>query len=310
VNVIVDAIVREADGVVGLRLAAADGAALPSWTPGAHIDLVLRPGLERQYSLCGDPLDRSYWRIAVLRETGGRGGSEWVHTRLRAGDVLQVRGPRNHFELVEADGYRFIAGGIGITPLLPMLCEAERRGVPWRFLYGGRSSGSMAFSGELARYGDRVELRPEDQFGLLDIPSFLGAPRPGIGIYCCGPERLIGAVETSSAGWPEGALHVERFRAPAAPPDPSRSGFEIVLAKSGMTATVSPTETIIDALDRLGVHVPRSCGEGTCGTCLTAVIEGIPEHRDSFLMGRKRAANDAMCLCCSRAQTPRLVLNL
>jgi ferredoxin-NADP reductase len=309
-NVVVGAITREADGVLSIVFASPDGKELPAWTPGAHIDLLLQPGLERQYSLCGDPGERSRWRIAVLREVASRGGSEWMHTKLRPGDVLRVRGPRNHFEVADAVSYLFVAGGIGITPLLPMIREVERRGAPWRFLYGGRSFKSMAFCEELAAYGDRVELRPEDCFGMLDLQRFLGAPRPGVGIYCCGPERLLAAVEALGASWPEGALHVERFRAAPRSPDEAKRGFDIVLAKSGITATVGPTESIIEALDRIGVHVPRSCGEGTCGTCLTPVIEGIPDHRDSFLMGKKRAANNVICVCCSRAQTPRLVLNI
>lgn len=311
----VERIAHAAENVIALDLGAAGGAVLPAWSPGAHVDLLLEGGLERQYSLCGDPDDRRRWRVAVLREPDSRGGSAWLHTRLRVGDTLRVRGPRNHFPLVDAAGYLFIAGGIGITPLLPMIGAAKRRGACWSLLYGGRSIGSMAFAAELAQHGERVHICPEDRCGLLDLDTWLAVPAAGVAVYCCGPERLLQAVEARCAGWPEGALHVERFRprpgalqgADAQSPE---GAFEVVLARSGLACTVAPGQTIIDALDRAGVHVSRSCGEGTCGTCLTPVIEGIPDHRDSFLMGKKRAANQAICVCCSRALGARLVLDL
>jgi ferredoxin-NADP reductase len=310
IRIAVDAITQEAEGVVGISFVAEDQHDLPVWTPGAHIDLLLSGNLERQYSLCGDPSDRRHWRIAVLREPKSRGGSDWLHSRLRRGDILHARGPRNHFELVDAGSYLYIAGGIGITPLLPMLREADIRAVPWRLLYGGRNRQSMAFSDELTRYGERVRICPEDQYGLLNLKEFLGEPRGALAIYCCGPERLIEAVEALCEEWPDGAVHVERFQARPGALDGVSAPFKLVLAKANITCTVRADESIIDALDRVGVYVPRSCGEGTCGTCLTPVIEGIPDHRDSFLMGKKRAANNAMCVCCSRSKTPRLVLNL
>jgi len=310
IDVVVASIADAAEGVRSIVLRAVDGADLPPWQAGAHIDLLLNPELERHYSLCGDPGDRSCWRIAVLKEAAGRGGSDWVHSRLSPGDVLKVRGPRNHFELVVAQSYLFIAGGIGITPLLPMMREVEQRGASWRLLYGGRSRRSMAFCAEVDAYGERVAVRPEDQFGLLDLKGFLGAPRADVAIYVCGPERLLAAVEALGESWPADALHVERFRPRPQSVESVARDFDVVLAKSGITAAVGPNESIIDALDRVGVHVPRSCGEGTCGTCLTPVLEGIPDHRDSFLMGKKRAANNALCVCCSRSLTPRLVLNL
>jgi ferredoxin-NADP reductase len=309
-SLVVQEIRREAEGVIGIRLAAMGVLDLPAWTPGAHIDVLLPDGRERQYSLCGDPGDRRQWQIAVLREVLGRGGSEWLHSRLREGDVLRVRGACNNFALVEADAYLFVAGGIGITPLLPMTRELNRRGVPWRLLYGGRSRRSMAFTHELAAQGELVRIRPEDECGLLDLEAFLGEPRHGVVIYCCGPERLLRAMEAVCERWPEGTLHVERFRPSPGALEGVNGAFDVVLAKTGITCRVGPDESIIDALEKAGVYVPRSCGEGTCGTCLTPVTAGIPDHRDSFLRGKKRAANNAICVCCSRSQTPRLVLNL
>lgn len=308
--VIAEAIVQQAEGVIALDLVAQDGSPLPAWTPGAHIDLIFDEQFERHYSLCGDPSERRRWRVGVLREPAGRGGSEWLHERLQVGDVLRARAPRNHFALEPAESYVLVAGGIGITPLLPMIRELNRRGTDWRLLYGGRKRASMGFLPELEAYGERVSISPEDEFGVLDLKTWIGDPQPGVGVYCCGPERLLDAVELQCAGWPDGALHIERFRPRSGALEGVAGSFELVLLSTGKSCIVGPNETIIDAIDRLGLHVPRSCGEGTCGTCITAVVEGIPDHRDSFLMGKKRAANKTICVCCSRALTPRLVLDL
>jgi ferredoxin-NADP reductase len=308
-DLVVETVREVAQGVVEISLRHPQSIGLPSWTPGAHIDLIVDGRLERHYSLCGDPADSLRWRIAVLRETTGRGGSEWIHANLRAGDVVRVRGPRNNFALVEASEYLFIGGGIGITPLLALIREVAARGLPWRLLYGGRTRSSMAYVEELQSLGPNVEVRPQDVHGLLDLGAWLGEPRPDVAVYCCGPEKLIEAVEKQCAAWPEDSLHVERFRPREV--EPSTSGtFQVILDKSGRSCSVGPDESIIDALDRIGVYVPRSCGEGTCGTCLTRVLQGTPEHRDSFLVGRKRASNDAMCVCCSRSLTSTLVLDL
>jgi ferredoxin-NADP reductase len=310
IPLVVESITREAEGVISIGLSAADGGALPAWTPGAHVDLLLDARIERQYSLCGDTNEPRRWRVAVLREPASRGGSAWLHERLQVGDRLLASPPRNHFALEPADAYVLVAGGIGITPLLPMVRELARQGAKWRLLYGGRKRASMAFICELERYGERVRVEPEDEHGLLDLERWIGPPGTAVGVYCCGPEALLAAVESQCRDWPEGALHVERFRPrPAIQPGDDGS-FELILGRSGRSCVVAPHETILDALDRLGVHVPRSCGEGTCGTCLTAVLEGTPDHRDSFLMGKKRAANDAICVCCSRSRMPRLVLDL
>jgi len=180
-----------AEDVVALYLTAPDGSDLPAWSPGAHVDLVLDDGVMRQYSLCGDIRDVAMWRIAVLREAVGRGGSKHVHDALAAGTPVQVRGPRNRFGLVEADRYLFIAGGIGITPILPMIAAVEAAGREWRLLYGGRQRTSMAFLEELSRNGSRVSIQPQDESGLLDLDSVLDAPEPDTAVYCCGPEALL-----------------------------------------------------------------------------------------------------------------------
>ncbi|MFI8214876.1 PDR/VanB family oxidoreductase [Streptomyces sp. NPDC085932] len=296
-----------ADGVLALTLRHPLGEPLPVWEPGAHLDVVLGPGLERQYSLCGEPADRSAWRIAVLREVAGRGGSAHVHEQVREGDKVRVRGPRNTFRLEPAPRYRFVAGGIGITPILPMLAAAEAAGAPWTLLYGGRTRRSMAFTGELARYGDRVTLAPQDETGLLDLPSVLDDVPEGTLVYCCGPGPLLDAVE---ARCPSGVLRVERFR----PKEPQESGadgaFEVELARSGRTLTVAPDVSVLDAVRAAGVEVLYSCTEGTCGTCETDVLAGEPDHRDSVLTEEERAAGETMLICVSRCRGGRLVLDL
>ncbi|WP_128437267.1 PDR/VanB family oxidoreductase [Streptomyces cyaneus] len=296
-----------ADGVLALTLRHPLGDELPAWEPGAHLDVVLGPELERQYSLCGDPADRNAWRIAVLREPDGRGGSAHVHEQLGQGDKVRVRGPRNHFALRPAPRYRFIAGGIGITPILPMLAAAEAAGAEWTLLYGGRTRRSMAFTEELSRYGGgRVTVAPQDETGLLDLASVLDDVPEGTLVYCCGPGPLLDAVE---ARCPAGLLHTERF-APKEQEDGENTEFEVELAQSGKTVTVSPDVSVLDAVRAAGVEVLFSCTEGTCGTCETDVLDGTPEHRDSVLTAEEQESGETMMICVSRCRGKRLVLDL
>jgi ferredoxin-NADP reductase len=300
-----------ADGVIVVTLRHPRGAQLPPWQPGAHVDLVLRDDLVRQYSLCGDPGDATRLQVAVLREPEGRGGSRYLHDELSEQSILRVRGPRNHFSLLPSKRYLFIAGGIGITPIVPMVAAAERAGAEWRLVYGGRTRASMAFREDLlARYGDKVSICPQDESGLLDLASLLAEPDGGTLVYCCGPEPLIAAVEATSAAWPAGALRVERF-SPKVFDDPLlRESFEVELRRSGMTLRVPPAKSILRAVEEAGIAVLSSCQEGTCGTCETAVLAGVPEHHDSLLTEDERAANDTMMICVSRSRTPKLVLDL
>jgi len=303
-------ITNEAHGVRSLELASADGDKMPQWEPGAHIDLLLSPDLERQYSLCGDPDDNSTWRVAVLREPESRGGSEWVHERLAVGDRIRVRGPRNNFHLVEETEYLFIAGGIGITPILPMIARCEANGVPWRLVYGGRAESSMAFADVLAVHGSKVTFWPQDSCGIIDLETLLGTPRENVGVYCCGPGVLLDAVEERCQSWPAGSLHLERFRPKAGALDGENTSFEVELEETGIVVSVGADESIVDALETAGVHVPTSCREGTCGTCETVVLDGTPDHRDSYLTEQEKQSNEVMMLCCSRAKCSRLVLDL
>lgn len=299
-----------AAGVVGVLLAAQNGGPLPQWEPGAHIDAVLPRGIERQYSLCSDPADQHRWRIAVSLEPDSRGGSRYIHEHLEPGDTVLIRGPRNNFPLVSADSYVFIAGGIGITPILPMVARSAMLGATWRLIYGGRSIGSMAFVDELARYGSQVVFWPQDRLGLIDLPAILASPSDGCRVYCCGPEALIAAAEQNSAHWPDGSFRYERFRSQPGATNGPDTPFDVYLAESGLTVHVDPGQTIADAVQVAGVDVLLSCGEGTCGTCETQVIDGVPDHRDSVLTPEERAANSTMMICCSRSLTPRLELDL
>jgi ferredoxin-NADP reductase len=300
----------EAAGVVSLTLRHPAGAPLPAWEPGAHIDVMPAEGLTRQYSLCGDPADRSAWRIAVLREPDGRGGSAYVHDELPEGASLRVRGPRNNFRLVPAPRYLFIAGGIGITPILPMTAAAEAAGAEWTLLYGGRTRASMAFSGQLAAYGGKVRIAPQDETGLLDLASYLAGEEPDTLVYCCGPEPLLNAVEEQCGTFRSGALHIERFKAKQTDAPAPTDSFELELRQSGLTLTVPPERSILQTVEAAGVQVLYSCTEGTCGTCETDILEGEADHRDSVLSADEQAANETMMICVSRCRGRRLVLDL
>ena len=284
-----------AEGVVQLRL---EGRDLPRWEPGAHIDLVLPSGLVRQYSLCGDPADTSSYTVATRLVEDGRGGSREVHEQVGVGTELEVRGPRNRFALVEAPAYVFVVGGIGITPVLPML-RALPEGADWRLLYVGRTPNSMPFLGELAEFGaDRVTVvsgrRPELGALLAELPE-------GAAVYCCGPEGLMAAVEER---FPD--VRLERF-APQAPLSGNAS-FEVELRRSGRTLTVPGDSTVLAAVRAELPNTLYSCEQGFCGTCQPRVLEGEVEHRDELLTDAERA--DSMLICVSRARSERLVLDL
>ena len=310
-DLVVEAVDVLADGVVALTLADPEGASLPPWTPGAHVDLILTPDLVRQFSLCGLPSDDRRIRVAVLRDPVSRGGSAYVHDRLTVGSRVRVRGPRNHFPLVGSLRYVFIAGGIGITPLLPMLAEASAVGADWRLVYLGRSRTTMAFLDELAAYGDRVTVVAKDESGRVDLATVLGTPSADTLVYCCGPERLLAEVEQQcSTGWAAGALHLERFAAKPNEDVMDNQAFELVLARSGLTIQVPADRSVFDAAQDAGVSVLGSCHEGICGTCEQVVLEGEVDHRDSVLSADEQASNETMMICVSRSRSGRLALDL
>ncbi len=311
-----------AEDVVEFTLESADGGRLPDWAPGAHIDVILPDGgagagLVRQYSLCGDRWRPYEYRIMVQREADGRGGSAALHDRVSEGDVLGFGGPRNNFRMAPAEEYLFIAGGIGITPLLPMIDQARRLEKPWRLLYLGRSArrlaaleelGEFGAEGELAAGGHRVTVHAADELGRADLERWRPSD-PAVRVFACGPARLLDAVE----GWgavPGGRTpRVERFTA-SAQGGASRTEFEVVAARSGVRAAVGAGESVVEALHRVGVDVITSCAQGVCGTCETDVLEGVPDHRDSLLDDAERALGSCMFPCVSRSREARLVLDL
>ncbi|MEU8526765.1 MULTISPECIES: PDR/VanB family oxidoreductase [Streptomyces] len=307
-----------AEGVAELRL---EGSGLPGWQPGAHIDLVLPSGLVRQYSLCGDPADTGAYTVAtrlIGEEQGGRGGSAEVHEHLHEGAEIQIRGPRNRFPLVQAPAYVFVAGGIGITPVLAMVRAAAAAGADWRLLYCGRSRATMPYVDEVEKLGleggrsetgvppdgvrGRTTVVAEDESGLPDL-GFLAGVAPETEVYCCGPDGLMDAV---SAAVPEGrAPRLERFSASA---PAGGTAFEVELRRSGRTVEVAAGQSVLAAVREQVPDVSYSCEQGFCGTCRQRVIAGEVEHRDELLTDAER--DDSMLICVSRCAGERLVLDL
>jgi ferredoxin-NADP reductase len=302
----------ETPDILVLDLVAADQGALPPWEPGAHVDLVLKSGKIRQYSLCGDPADPARYRIAVLREGAGRGGSLELHASATKGVTLAARGPRNHFELVEAPQYLFLAGGIGVTPILPMIRAADRASRPWRLVYGGRSRATMGFVTEIDEWhGGEVKLMPQDECGLPDIDALLSETRLGIAIYACGPAGMLKEVEAAANRYGlRGALHIERFSAPEGNIQVNNQAFEVELRQSGLILHVPADRSLGSVLQDADIPVSLSCQEGYCGSCETRVLDGEPDHRDSVLNEEEKAESRTMMVCVGRARSPRLVLDL
>jgi ferredoxin-NADP reductase len=301
---------QAADRVMSFVLTDPAGRELPSWSPGAHVELHLPSSITRQYSMSGDPADRRHWRIAVLLEEDSRGGSRYLHQQVTTGSELLVGPPRNNFPLTAASRYVFVAGGIGITPLLPMIAAAHAAGTDWRLHYGARSRERMAFTDEVAGYGGRGVLYPQDTAGLMPLDEILGPAADGAAVYCCGPEPLLLAVEERHRARRAGSLHVERFHPRAAVGSLAEEAFEVELSSTGTVVRVAPGQSILAALATAGIDLPSSCQEGTCATCETTVLEGQADHRDSVLSDEERVSGRTMMLCVSRARSPRLVLDL
>ncbi|PXX12563.1 vanillate O-demethylase ferredoxin subunit [Paraburkholderia tropica] len=289
---------------------------MPPFDAGAHINLRLGENLTRSYSLANSPVERHRYVIAVKREQEGRGGSCHVHDELRVGGEIPVEYPRHHFPLNESATHTIlIAGGIGITPIISMAARLEQLGRSWELHYTARSPAHAAFLQELKKYGDRVSLyffdgspEPDESQSKLDIASLVTGARPGTHLYCCGPGGMISEFESLTCDRPPDTIHVERF---AADGEVDMSGtFEVVLARSGERLRISENETILDVVLAHGVAVDHSCQEGVCGSCLVRVKEGVPDHHDYVLTSAERASNDRMLICCSRAKTPVLVLDI
>lgn len=306
----------EALDIVSLDLVPVNETALPTFSAGAHIDVHLPGGLVRQYSLCNPPGDAGYYRIAVLRDAHSRGGSQAVHEQLQEGCTLTISEPRNHFPLKDqAPFHLLLAGGIGITPLWAMAQELSRAGQPFQLHYCTRSRERTPFTDALAAspFAQQVHHHLDDGPATqkLDIAATLRHAPEGTHLYVCGPQGFIEAMLEAgrSAGWPEDRLHREYFG--AAPVAHATDGtFELELASDGRVIPVQANQTALAALLAAGIDIPMSCEQGVCGTCLTGVCAGTPDHRDQYLTDEERAANDQFLPCCSRALSPRLVLAL
>ena len=311
----VKAITYEAEGVVSLELRPLDGASLPPFTAGAHVELHLPSGIERSYSIASPEGDTGRYVVGVQKDQGSRGGSRFIHDELRPGAELVISAPRNNFALDEAAEHTLlIAGGIGVTPIWCMTQRLAALGRSFELVYAARSRRRAAFLAEIVALlgenapGLRLHFDEEQGGRPLDMAAVVRRARPGAHLYCCGPLPMLAAFEQATAHLPAETIHVEYFE-PKAAADLS-GGFEVVLARSGRSFTIAPGKTILDTLQDAGLDVACSCLEGVCGTCETAVLEGEPEHRDSVLSPKERESNRTMMICCSGARTPKLVLDL
>ena len=306
----------EAVDICTFELVAADGGPLPAFSAGSHVDVQLPGGITRQYSLCNDPTESHRYLIGVLRDPASRGGSKAMHELVEEGQVLTISAPKNHFPLAhEARRHVLLAGGIGVTPVLCMAERLANAGADFEMHYCTRSLERTAFHQRIAgsSFAPRVQFHFDDGAAdqKLDIAALLAVPASGVHLYVCGPKGFMDAVlgTARTRGWSEAQLHYEFFAGEVARSD-SDASFEVKLASSGKIVVVPADKTVIQALAEVGVDVPFSCEQGVCGTCLTRVIEGVPDHKDMYLTPEEQAANDQFLPCCSRAKTPRLVLDL
>ncbi|WP_437881192.1 PDR/VanB family oxidoreductase [Pseudomonas sp. LRF_L74] len=305
-------LVAEAKGAMVVELRDPAGGELPAFTPGAHIELHLPENRVRQFSLCNDSRERDRYQVGVGLSPSSRGGSRYVHQSLRVGDLIQVSAPRNNFPLaMDAPGHVFFAGGIGITPILSMIhwCEANRR--PWHLYYLARSRQRAAFLEQLKVYGERVTLHADDEAnGLFDVAGTVAALAASDHLYTCGPMPLMLAVEAAAQGRPDANVHFEWFTPRQFDRPANEERFTVKLAKTGLSLEVPPDKSILEVLEANGVKVENSCREGTCASCETCVLSGIPDHRDSVLTAAERQNNATMMICVSRARSSTLELDL
>lgn len=312
-TVLVADVCAEAKDVVTLELRAIGGGELPTFTPGAHLDLHLPNGLVRNYSLTNDWRERDRYVIGVGRAADSCGGSSYVHSKIRAGEQLKISPPRNNFPLDGASrSFLFIAGGIGITPIMAMIrwCVANQKS--WRLIYAARSRQRTAFYEELcALAADRVHFHFDDEAGqVLDVAQAISSWTEGESVYCCGPAPLMEAVETLTGHLPEGTVRFEWFTVPESDEPRASSSFTVKLERSGVEFEVPEHKSILEVLEEHGFEIPFSCREGLCGTCVTNVCEGDPDHRDYVLSDEERESGKMMTICCSRSKSATLTLDL
>jgi tetrachlorobenzoquinone reductase len=305
----------EAESINSYELVAPGGGDLVRFTAGSHIDLHLSNGMIRSYSLVNDQAERSRYVIAVNKDAASRGGSSFVHEKLRAGDIVTISHPKNNFALTENAAHSvLIAGGIGITPLLSMIRRLERLGRSWELFYAARTRASAAFLDELNAFRPDIQANVHFNFDqeppakMLDLKAIVRSAPHDSHLYCCGPASMLEAFEAAATDRPADHVHVEYFKAREKPA--AEGGFEVKLARSGRTIAIPADKTILDAVLDAGIAVNYACTEGVCGTCETRVIEGVPDHRDLFLSQEEHAAGRTMMICCSGSKSPTLVLDL
>jgi vanillate O-demethylase ferredoxin subunit len=303
----------ETPDIASFVLAAKEEEPLPSFAAGAHIDVEIRPGLVRQYSLSALPDARGHYHIGVLRDASSRGGSLAMH-QLRVGDEVRISAPKNHFGLVRGAAMTLLlAGGIGLTPLLAMARQLKADGAAFELHYCARSLAQAAFLDQLATFEDRAVLHFDDgpETNKLDIDGVLSR-HPGAHVYVCGPAGFMNWIFDGAErlGFDPTRLHREVFAPGPIEPRDGFGSFQVRLARSGRTIEVSAEQSIARALMDKGLSIPTSCESGVCGTCLTTVLEGVPDHRDFYLSKAEKARGDQMLLCCSRSKSPLLTLDL
>jgi len=311
-DVVVQRRMDAATDIIGLELASRDGSPLPPYDAGAHVDVRVKSGLIRQYSLTGDPADRSVYRLGILLDPKSRGGSSAIHAQFQEGHALRIGPPRNNFPLrTDAAHTILFAGGIGITPMLGMAHALQTAGASWEMHYCGRTADRLAFTDELGRFGGKVQVHVDSGPAAqrLDIDGVLAGAAPDRHLYACGPNGFMDFVVASAQRheWQAENIHLERFGAEV---DTDGAPFTVVAQKSGIRFDVQPGETIAQKLADHGIPVQVSCQSGVCGTCLTRVIEGMPDHRDLVQTDPEKASNARITVCCSRSKTRKLVLDL
>lgn len=314
IEVRVEKKVIEAEGIVSLELRATGGVALPAFSAGAHIDVHLPNGLVRQYSLCNAPDDRGRYLIAVLREVQSRGGSAAVHDAVAEGETLKISLPKNHFPLAAASRSLLIAGGIGVTPMLAMAYELYASGSHFEMHYCARSESRAAFRQALVEspFSRDIRFYFDDRGELLPVDNLLNAPGHDVHLYVCGPAGFIEFVKASAKrlGWQDRNVHFEFFGAPQSENEQPGAAFEIEIASTGTRMAVPEGCSAAEVLYENGFEIPLSCEQGVCGTCVTRILAGVPDHRDLYLTDEERARNDKFMPCCSRALSKVLVLDL
>ncbi len=311
----VNKITQEAEDIRSYELVDPDGRLLPMFTAGGHVDVELPNGLARQYSLSNDPRDVDRYVVAVLREPVGRGGSAYMHDTLKEGDMLTIGTPRNNFPLIEdASHHIMLAGGIGVTPMLAMARELSQRGESFELHYCTRTPAKTAFMKEIqgSAFADNIHFHhdngnPADG---LDIAGLLKEVRPGAHVYYCGPTGFMHACEQASQHWPRGTVHFEFFSVDATVEHGEDAAFQVEIASTGQILHVPADKSIVDVLRANGIDVETMCEEGICGTCATVLLEGEPDHRDFVLDDEEKARGEFIMVCCSRAKSPLLKLDL